>query len=158
MQIDSEQSDETVLAELGRRLRRTRLERNLSQVELAEEAGVERKAVQRVEAGESVRSASLVRLLRVLGLIEALDRLVPEPPVSPSTRRATSPMDRPPSRRLVNITLMSCTAPKKMPPSTTHSQTGCHPSASASVGPTRGPAPAMEAKWCPNTTCDRLVT
>ena len=83
MQIDSEQSDETVLAELGRRLRRTRLERNLSQVELAEEAGVERKAVQRIEAGESVRSASLVRLLRALGLIEALDRLVPEPPASP---------------------------------------------------------------------------
>lgn len=83
MRIDSGQSDETVLAELGQRLRRTRLERNLSQVELAEEAGVERKAIQRVEAGESVRSTSLVRLLRALGLIEALDRLVPEPPASP---------------------------------------------------------------------------
>lgn len=83
MRIDPHLTDAAVLEELGGRLRRTRLERNLSQVELAEEAGVERKAVQRIEAGESVRIVSFVRVLRALGLLDALDRLVPEPTPSP---------------------------------------------------------------------------
>ncbi len=83
MKITQELTDESVLLELGRRIARTRLERNLTQRQLAEEAGVERKALQRVEAGESVRLVSLVRVLRALGLLEALDSLVPEPAPSP---------------------------------------------------------------------------
>jgi transcriptional regulator with XRE-family HTH domain len=83
MRVDRFLSDETVLAELGARLERTRLERNLTQRELAREAGVERKAVQRIEAGESVKLTSFLRVLRALGLVEGLERLVPEPLASP---------------------------------------------------------------------------
>ncbi len=83
MKIDRYLTDEAVLSELGARLERTRLERNLTQRELAAEAGVERKAVQRIEAGESVRLISLIRALRALGLLDALDQLVPEPVPSP---------------------------------------------------------------------------
>ena len=83
MKISQHLSDEAVLAELGMRLGRTRLERNLTQRELAAEAGVERKAVQRIEAGESVNLTSLIRVLRPLGLLDALDRLVMEPTPSP---------------------------------------------------------------------------
>ena len=83
MKINGYLTDEAVLAELGSRLERTRLERNLTQRELAIEAGVERKALQRIEAGESVKLTSLIRVLRALGLLDALDRLVPEPVPSP---------------------------------------------------------------------------
>jgi putative transcriptional regulator len=83
MKVDSYLTDEAVLSELGARLERTRLERNLAQRELGEQAGVERKAVQRIEAGESVKLASFIRVLRALGLLDALDRLVPEPVPSP---------------------------------------------------------------------------
>jgi transcriptional regulator with XRE-family HTH domain len=83
VKIDSYATDEAVLSELGVRLERTRLERNLSQRELAQEAGVERKAVQRIEAGEPVRLVSFIRVLRPLGLLDALDRLVAEPAPSP---------------------------------------------------------------------------
>jgi transcriptional regulator with XRE-family HTH domain len=83
MKIHGYLTDEAVLSELGARLERTRLERNLTQRELAGEAGVERKAVQRIEAGESVKLVSLIRVLRALELLDALDRLVPEPVASP---------------------------------------------------------------------------
>jgi transcriptional regulator with XRE-family HTH domain len=83
MRIERYLTDEAVLSALGSRLERTRLERNLTQRELAEQAGVERKAVQRIEAGESVKLTSFIRVLRALGLLETLDQLVPEPAPSP---------------------------------------------------------------------------
>ena len=83
MQIQAGLTDEAVLAELGRRLERARLERNLTQQELAREAGLERKAVQRIEGGETVKVVSLIRVLRALGLLEGLDRLVPDTGPSP---------------------------------------------------------------------------
>ncbi len=83
MKITDLSTDAAVLAELGERLSRTRLERNLTQRELAAQAGVERKAIQRLESGESVTLLSLIRILRALGLLEVLGGLLPEPTPSP---------------------------------------------------------------------------
>jgi len=76
-------SDEAVLAALGERLARRRLRRDLTQQQLADEAGVSRRTVVRLEAGESTQLTNLVRVLRVLGLIEDLAALAPEPGPSP---------------------------------------------------------------------------
>jgi transcriptional regulator with XRE-family HTH domain len=86
MQITNLNTDRAVLEELGRRLARTRLERNLTQAQLAHEAGLAPLTVLRLERGDAVRLASLVRVLRVLGLLDALDRLIPEPTPSPIER------------------------------------------------------------------------
>lgn len=83
MKITNGNTDTAVLRELGSRLRRARLERNTSQSQLAEEAGVGRVTVQRIEEGESASMTNLVRVLRTLGLLEDLDQLVPEPRPSP---------------------------------------------------------------------------
>jgi transcriptional regulator with XRE-family HTH domain len=83
MKITQQNTDAAVLTELGSRLARTRLERNLTQAELAKEAGVGKPTLERIEAGESARLVTLVRILRALGLLEGLDRLVPEPVPSP---------------------------------------------------------------------------
>ncbi|HVY77879.1 MAG TPA: helix-turn-helix transcriptional regulator [Solirubrobacterales bacterium] len=100
MKIEASNSDSVVLAELGARLARTRLEQNLSQQSLAEEAGVSKATIERLEAGEPVKSTSLVRVLRSLGRLDALDRLLPQPLPSPvqrlrlqgrQRRRASSP-------------------------------------------------------------------
>jgi transcriptional regulator with XRE-family HTH domain len=83
MRITGDSTDSAVLDELGARLRRQRLERNLSQSALAEQAGVGRVTLQRIEEGRSPSATSLVRVLRALDLLERVEGLVPEPSPSP---------------------------------------------------------------------------
>jgi transcriptional regulator with XRE-family HTH domain len=83
MNIEELMTDDAVLAELGRRLARHRLERNWTQAEMAAEAGLGQATVQRAERGESVQMTSMVKLLRTLGLLGALDAAVPESIVLP---------------------------------------------------------------------------
>jgi transcriptional regulator with XRE-family HTH domain len=87
MKIESSNSDAAVLAEFGHRVARTRLEQNLSQAQLAHEAGVSKSTVERLEAGEPIKSTGLVRVLRALGRLEVLDQLLPEPLPNPVERR-----------------------------------------------------------------------
>jgi transcriptional regulator with XRE-family HTH domain len=83
MHIDALLTDDAVLTELGRRLERHRLQRNLTQAETAETAGIGRATLQRIERGESVQATSLVKLMRALGLLAALEQALPEPAESP---------------------------------------------------------------------------
>lgn len=83
LRIENSHSDDTILAELGRRIARQRLERNISQCELATRAGVARITVARVEAGQATNIVSFLRILRELQLLESLGRLLPEPGPSP---------------------------------------------------------------------------
>jgi transcriptional regulator with XRE-family HTH domain len=84
MKITKPATDEAVLAELGGRLTRIRLERNLTQAQLAEQAGVSKRTVQRLEAGAvATQLSGFIRVCRVLDVIERFDLLVPEPVPSP---------------------------------------------------------------------------
>jgi transcriptional regulator with XRE-family HTH domain len=83
MKIENRNSDTVVLAELGRRIRRTRLDRNIPRDHLAAEAGVSLASIVRLEKGTSTNLRVFLRVLRALGLLEDLDRLVPEPLPSP---------------------------------------------------------------------------
>jgi transcriptional regulator with XRE-family HTH domain len=105
MRITSQNTDETVLGELGRRMARTRLERNITQEQLAREAGIGVATLERMEAGQATRTSSFIRVLRALGLLEGLDAALPEPTPSPlerlklsgrERRRAATPRVRPP--------------------------------------------------------------
>ncbi len=78
MHLDEIMTDAAVLAELGSRLERHRLERNWTQAELAAEAGVGQATVQRAERGESVQMTSMIKLLRALELLAGLDLAIPE--------------------------------------------------------------------------------
>ena len=83
MKITELLSDELILTELGNRLSRARLDRQLSQAKLADQAGVSKRTLERIEAGASAQSVSLVRILRVLDRLSNLDRLIPESGPSP---------------------------------------------------------------------------
>ncbi len=83
MIFEKSSSDLSILKELGKRMARCRLNLNLTQEALAEQAGVSRPTLARLEQGSSTTLANLIRVLRVLDLVENLEALVPVPPVSP---------------------------------------------------------------------------
>ncbi len=84
MKISSELTDEAALLELGARLSHARVEQNLTQAALAEQAGVAKRTVERLESGEvATQLSGFLRVCRALGLMERLDALVPEAGISP---------------------------------------------------------------------------
>ncbi len=76
MNIDKIMTDEAILTELGARLARRRLDLRLSQADLAHEAGISKRTVERIEAGSSAQMASFIRVCRVLDLIPGLDQFI----------------------------------------------------------------------------------
>ena len=82
MKIES-MSDKAILGELGSRLQRERLNRNMTQADLALKAGVSLRSLQYLEAGQPCSLASLIRIVRALGNLAALDAFFPEPGLSP---------------------------------------------------------------------------
>lgn len=84
MKITKEATDAAILSELGGRLAQARLERNLTQAQLAEQAGVSKRTVERLESGSvATQMSGFIRLCRVLNLVERFELLVPEPMPSP---------------------------------------------------------------------------
>jgi len=76
-------TDEAILIELGERLAQYRVRLELTQAQLAEQAGVSKRTVERVESGQSAQTSSLIRILRVLELLPGLDSMLPETGPSP---------------------------------------------------------------------------
>ena len=70
--------DDAILEDIGRRLGRRRIALQLTQAALADQAGVSKRTVERIEAGAVAQTLSLVRILRVLDLLRDLDQLIPE--------------------------------------------------------------------------------
>ena len=78
MKIEKPMTPDAILVELGRRLARRRLDLGLTQAQAAEQAGVGKRTVERIEAGDDTQVSTLIRLLRVLDLVDELEHLVPE--------------------------------------------------------------------------------
>ena len=79
MKIDSVMTDEALLRELGERITAARLARNLTQAALAAQAGISKRTVERLEAGAvAAQLSALIRICRVLGLVERFELLLPE--------------------------------------------------------------------------------
>ena len=84
MKITKQATDAAILGELGGRLAQVRLDRNLTQAQLAEQAGISKRTVERLESGSvATQLSGFIRVCRVLDLAERFDLLVPEPVPSP---------------------------------------------------------------------------
>lgn len=78
MKIAELTTDAAILEEIGKRLLQARIDRSLTQAELAEQAGVSKRTVERIEAGMSSQLSNLIRILRVLDLLPVLDSALPQ--------------------------------------------------------------------------------
>lgn len=84
MKHESNLADERLLKQVGERLAALRLARNLTQEQLAEQAGLGLRTIQRLEAGAvAAQLSGFLRVCRVLGVLDRLDLLLPEPGPSP---------------------------------------------------------------------------
>jgi transcriptional regulator with XRE-family HTH domain len=84
MKFDTQMTDEALLKIIGERLARIRLSQNLTQEQLAGQAGLGLRTVQRLELGEAATQLSgFVRICRVLDLVDRFDVLLPEQAPSP---------------------------------------------------------------------------
>lgn len=78
MRIQGEENNEWILIELGKRIKDIRISRSITQEELAHNAGLSFSTVVRVENGEGSNIENLMKILRVLNLVQNFDLLVPE--------------------------------------------------------------------------------
>ena len=87
MKITPNITDEALLKLIGERLARLRLARNLTQGQLAEQAGLGLRPVQRLELGAAATQLSgVVRVCRVLGLVERFEAPAPAEAASPTAQ------------------------------------------------------------------------
>ncbi len=96
-------SDDAILKELGHRIAQYRLNLNMTQAALAQEAGVSRRTLHRIEHGDPTHITNTLRILRALDLLDNLGALIPEPAISPiqqvkmqgkKRQRASSPSEK----------------------------------------------------------------
>ncbi len=101
MKISVLSTDAAILTEMGIRISHRRLEMQLTQAMLAEQAGVAKRTLERLESGASGQLSSWIRILRVLDLLPGLDRLLPPAAPSPmeQLKRKGKPRRRARSRR-----------------------------------------------------------
>jgi len=74
---------ETGLEEIGLRITRERIRQKLTQAELAKEAGIGKRTLERLENGDTVQVTSFLRVLKALGLMDQLIALLPDPEPTP---------------------------------------------------------------------------
>jgi transcriptional regulator with XRE-family HTH domain len=95
-------TNQKIEEEIGQRIQKVRLNRNMTQLELAKKSGLSRVAISRIEGGKGANLSSLIEILRVLDLLQNVDTLLPTLRFSPlellklqkSTRKRASSTKR----------------------------------------------------------------
>ena len=76
MKITGNENNNSILKELGQRIKDTRIAMSLTQKELALKAGVSSKTIERIEMGENIKVESFFNILRVFNSLSNVDLLV----------------------------------------------------------------------------------
>lgn len=83
MKISTLLTDDAILAEIGSRIARRRIELQLTQADLAEQAGIGKRTLERIEAGGSAQMSKIIRIFRALDLVAGLEGMIPDVPPRP---------------------------------------------------------------------------
>jgi transcriptional regulator with XRE-family HTH domain len=83
MKITNQTIDDAVLAEIGERITAIRINQQLTQANLAKQAGVSKRTVERIESGKTAQLNTIIRIFRILDLLSGFDLFLPETRTSP---------------------------------------------------------------------------
>jgi len=75
--------NDAVVRQLGKELKRMRLEADVSQAEVAKRAGLDRTTVVKLEAGRAATLLTVVQILRAMDRLDVLDPFHNEPQPTP---------------------------------------------------------------------------
>lgn len=75
-------TNNTIAQEIGHRIEQLRLEKNITQQQLADEIGLSRVSYRKLEQG-AAKFENIIATLRVLGRIDLVEKFVPETTFSP---------------------------------------------------------------------------
>lgn len=78
MKIYANDSEKSILMELGRRIKQNRIALNITQVELSEKCGVSPSTETRIENGDDTKISNYLKILNGLNMLENVDVLIPE--------------------------------------------------------------------------------
>ena len=76
-------TDGAIVEQIGRFIKRTRLNQNKTQKQLATDSGLNRWTISQIENGASVTLTSLIQLLRALDVLYVLDHFEVNETISP---------------------------------------------------------------------------
>jgi len=76
-------ADPSIVKEIGKSLKQIRLNKNLSQEQIANKSGLDRATIIRMESGRAVTLLTLVQVLRALDRLSILNVFLQEPEISP---------------------------------------------------------------------------
>lgn len=87
MKITFDNNNTAILKELGARIKRNRIDMQLSQQDFAARAGISTRTLSAAENGEDIRLSNLIRILRTMNCLENLDLILPELNFDPEAYR-----------------------------------------------------------------------
>lgn len=76
-------TDNEIINELAKRVKKRRLNLNITQKELALKSGLHPQTIKNFESGKSANLLILIQILRVFGDLDTLDLFIPDPGISP---------------------------------------------------------------------------
>ena len=76
-------SDAAIIAQIGSKIKQLRLGVNKTQLQLAQEAGLNRWTISQIEKGESTSLITLIKILRVLDALYVLNEFQEQEEISP---------------------------------------------------------------------------
>ena len=84
MKISFYSSNEEVLKEIGDRIKEARIEKDITQKEMAGRTELSQRTISNLENGKDVSFSTVIEVLRELGELQKLDILLPEGQVRPT--------------------------------------------------------------------------
>jgi len=76
-------SDDAIITKIGNFVKKERLNQNITQQKLADNAGINRTTLSELESGRRCNLITLIQVLRILNMLQLLDVFDYKKPVSP---------------------------------------------------------------------------